>query len=204
MTARAVRAGLLLALFAGLLLLAAGCGVAVPTSGQAPPAIGPAPGAPDLAGPAVAVAAPASVEVPAIGARSTLVETGLRSDGTVEVPPVEQPEQASWYRESPRPGQPGPAIVLGHVDGAGRDGVFVDLDRLGPGDDVVIGRQDGTEARFEVYRVDSVDKGAFPTTAVYGDTDGPELRLISCGGEWVGGPLGYADNVIAYAREVSE
>ncbi|MCO7197448.1 class F sortase [Pseudonocardia sp. McavD-2-B] len=159
---------------------------------------------PDLAGPAVAVAAPASVEVPAIDARSSLVETDLNDDGSVEVPPVEQPEQASWYRQSPKPGQPGPAILLGHVNGAGRPGVFAELAAVEAGDDVLVGREDGSTARFEVYRVDVVDKGAFPTQAVYGDTSGPELRLVSCGGEFVGGELGYSDNVIAYAREVIE
>lgn len=196
------RAGQLVALLAAtlaVLVALTGCGS---TAGVAAQPTSPPAGPPDLAGPAVAgIAPPTRVDVPAIGARSTLVETDLNPDGTVEVPPVEQPEQASWYRQSPRPGQRGPAIVLGHVNGDGRPGVFDRLDELTAGDRVEIDRADGTTATFDVYRVDVVDKGAFPTAAVYGNTDRPELRLISCGGDYVGGPLGYSDNVIAYARK---
>jgi hypothetical protein len=38
---------------------------------------------------------------------------------------------------------------------------------------------------------------------VYGDFTRPGLRLITCGGQWVGGELGYADNVIVFASLVS-
>ena len=41
---------------------------------------------------------------------------------------------------------------------------------------------DGSTVAFEVYRVDSYPKDAFPTVAVYGPTPGPELRLITCDG----------------------
>jgi hypothetical protein len=37
---------------------------------------------------------------------------------------------------------------------------------------------------------------------VYGDFTRPGLRLITCGGRWVGGELGYADNVVVFASLV--
>jgi hypothetical protein len=45
-------------------------------------------------------------------------------------------------------------------------------------------RRDGTSALFTAYSVDRYDKSAFPTEQVYGDTDGAELRLITCGGDF--------------------
>ena len=43
---------------------------------------------------------------------------------------------------------------------------------------------DGAKRVFEVYDVVSAPKTAFPTDRVYGDTPTPELRLITCGGEF--------------------
>jgi hypothetical protein len=53
--------------------------------------------------------------------------------------------------------------------------------------------------RFTVTRVDQVPKSGFPTEAVYGDTAGPELRLIACGGTFDRDAHSYRDNVIVYA-----
>jgi hypothetical protein len=36
-----------------------------------------------------------------------------------------------------------------------------------------------------------------------GDFSRPGLRLITYGGQWVGGRLGYADNVVVFASLVS-
>ena len=50
--------------------------------------------------------------------------------------------------------------------------------------------------------MDSVErfpKIAFPADRVYGATDRSRLVLVTCGGAWVGGHVGYADNVIVFA-----
>jgi hypothetical protein len=51
--------------------------------------------------------------------------------------------------------------------------------------------------------VESFDKSAIPADRVYGDFTRPGLRLITCGGRWVGGATGYAYNVIVFASLVS-
>ncbi len=58
---------------------------------------------------------------------------------------------------------------------------------------------DGSRAGFVVIRVERVPKAEFPTAAVYGDTAGPELRLITCGGVFDRAARSYRDNVIVYA-----
>jgi hypothetical protein len=42
-------------------------------------------------------------------------------------------------------------------------------------------------------------KDTFPTREVYGDTEGPELRLITCGGSYDQSDGGYQSNVVVYA-----
>ncbi len=145
------------------------------------------------------VAPPSEIDIPRIGARSSLVELGLNADQTVEVPPVDTPLQAGWFTGAPRRGAVGPAVVLGHVNGGGEAGIFARLHELTAGDEVLVHRTDGTTARFTVTRVDQVAKEHFPTEEVYGDTEGPELRLITCGGSFDRDADSYRDNVIVYA-----
>lgn len=178
-------------LIALVLLVLAGCGAgnrAAPTAVSAPPAVAP-----------MTHAEPVELQVDAIDVSSRLAPLGLNTDGTVEVPPLDAPMLAGWYRHGPSPGEAGPAVILGHVNGGGEDGVFARLPELGPGDPVDVVRADGTTAVFTVTRAAQVPKSRFPTDAVYGDTAGPELRLITCGGELDTARRSYRDNIIVFA-----
>lgn len=148
-------------------------------------------------------ALPASVKIPSINASSTLVALGENPDGTVQVPPVSTPMQAGWYVGSSAPGEVGPAVLLGHVDGDSQEGIFYRLHELVPGATVQITRADGTVLTFSVTKVDKVAKSAFPTDAVYGPTGDPELRLLTCGGAFDQAAHSYVDNVIVYAKLVT-
>lgn len=182
--------------------LIAGCRAA---PGGAPAAARPARSTAVASSPATAPAArpiarsvPVRVRIPQIGVDTPLMQLGLAADGTVEVPPVRAGSPAGWYRDSPTPGQLGPSVILGHVTvGHYGDGVFLKLSQLKPGARVVVGLQDGTSATFTVDAVRTVAKDDFPTQEVYGDTDRPELRLITCGGPRTSG--GYLDNVVVFA-----
>ncbi len=139
------------------------------------------------------------MQIPKIGAQSSLVAVGLQADGSLEVPPVENPGQAAWWSGGPTPGEVGPAVILGHVDGMRKPGVFFRLKELRPGDDVVVARRDGRELHFRVTRTTAVAKNHFPTDEVYGDTAGPELRVITCGGKFDRKAHSYVDNIVVYA-----
>ncbi|MFD1049297.1 class F sortase, partial [Kibdelosporangium lantanae] len=143
---------------------------------------------------------PTSVEIPKIGAKSSLVSLDLNADGTVQVPPVSTPMQAGWYDKAPTPGETGPAVILGHVDGNKQPGILFRLKDVAKGDDVLVTRQDGRHLRFVVDRVEQVAKDAFPTDEVYGDTTGPELRLITCGGVFDHAAHSYKDNIVVFAK----
>jgi sortase (surface protein transpeptidase) len=145
---------------------------------------------------------PAEVDIPRIGATSSLVELGLNDDQTVEVPPVGTPQQAGWFTGAPMPGEPGPAVILGHVNGGGRPGIFARLHELTAGDEIRIRRTDNTTVRFTVTRVGRVPKANFPTDEGYDNTPGPELRLITCGDSFDRTAHSYRDNMIVYATRV--
>jgi hypothetical protein len=147
----------------------------------------------------VAESAPRGVAVPAIGLRTAgLVGLGLTPDGAMEVP--DDAPTVGWFRLGPTPGKTGPAVLAAHVDYAGVDGAFVRLGEVQPGDTVDVQRADGTTATFTAYRTERFAKSAFPTEQVYGDTDGAELRLITCGGAFDDANGNYVDNVVVFAR----
>lgn len=179
-----------------LLLAAVGCAAAPAAVSQPVPI----PAAPAEADPVSARLEPVSVSVPAIGAESPLLRLGLNADGTLEVPPLAESKTAGWYALGPAPGEPGPAVIVGHVDGGGEPGVFLRLAELTVGADVLIRREDGSVLRFVVDRVREVAKTEFPTAEVYGWTDRAELRLITCGGSFDQMADSYRNNVLVFAH----
>jgi sortase (surface protein transpeptidase) len=124
----------------------------------------------------------------------------------METPDVNHPEQAGWYAKGVLPGKIGPAVIVGHIDGAGPTGkagypgVFAHLRDLTIGDEVDVTEANNVVLTFHVYRMVQVSKDSFPTMDVYRNTRSPELRLITCVGKFVGGTTGYADNEIVFAR----
>jgi hypothetical protein len=176
--------------------------VAAPPPAAAPAAPAPAPARPPTtsvpAPPAVAVrGTPARVVVPAIGVDAPVDDLGRNPDGTLEVP---EWQRAGWWRRGPEPGERGPAVIVGHVDSRAGPAVFFRLAELGAGDVVEIVLDDGRTTRFVVERTERFAKDAFPTRAVYDLTAGPELRLITCDGEFDRSTGHYVDNLVVFAR----
>lgn len=151
----------------------------------------------------MAESTPVSVRIPAIGAESELLSLGLRDNGSLEVPPGDPGAPASWYNGSPTPGEQGPAILLGHVNATdGGPGIFAGLRGLAPGDTIEVTREDGTTAVFAVERGEQYPKNSFPTLTVYGNTEGAELRLITCDG-YDAATGEFDDNYVVYANLVA-
>jgi hypothetical protein len=63
---------------------------------------------------------------------------------------------------------------------------------------VEVGRQDGSTVEFTVERAEQYGKDSFPTLEVYGNTAGPELRLITCDG-FDPATGTFDDNYVVYA-----
>jgi sortase (surface protein transpeptidase) len=141
------------------------------------------------------------LKIPAIGVDTGLQRLGREQDGTVEVPTGRHKwEEAGWYEGGTRPGDPGSAVVLGHVDSTAGPAVFYRLRELRPGDRVEVVRADGSTVRFAVDRTEQYPKTRFPTDDVYYPTLTPRLRLVTCGGSFDPAAGSYRANVIVFAR----
>ena len=137
--------------------------------------------------------------MPAIKVAAPITPVGQARDGSVDVPPLTETDQTGWYDRGAVPGEPGRAIIVGHVDTKSGPAVFYRLRQLKPGARIEVTRADRSVVTFTVDSVEYFDKAKLPASRVYGDSGPAELRLITCGGTWLGGRTGYEDNVIVFA-----
>jgi len=143
---------------------------------------------------------PVSVAIPAIGVRSRLLRLGLNPDGTIQVPSlVTSADEAAWYKYSATPGQPGTAVIEGHVDSYHGPAVFFRLGALRPGNRIEVTLSDGVTAVFLVTGVRQYAKDEFPAKTVYAQASYPALRLITCGGDFDPATGHYLSSVVVFA-----
>jgi sortase (surface protein transpeptidase) len=144
---------------------------------------------------------PTRLEIPSIGLDTSLSQVGLQADGTMQMP--WDIETASWYKYSPTPGELGPAVIVGHLDGANyanMTGVFWRLHELKPGDQIRVSRTDGSLAVFKVLGLKQVSQSNFPTQEIYGNINYAGIRLITCGGTFDPSQNHYTDNTVVYGQ----
>lgn len=167
---------------------------------------------------------PTAIYLPKLDTGSSLIPLGL-TDKTkdcpegncLEVPPVFEPEQAGWYAgkkphedgDEWKPGETGPAVIVGHVDGLfpdgkkGKPGIFARINELVPGDEILIDQADGSQLRYRVVSVEQFPKDAFPWDRVMAEDGRATLQLITCGGEFDRSIGHYRDNVVVFTELVS-
>jgi len=143
-------------------------------------------------------AAPVHLTISRVGIDTSIVELGLAPDGTLEVPPDQRDSPAGWYGGLASPGEPGPTVIVGHLDAPDSPAVFYNLGALRAGDIALVARVDGTVTAFRVREVGTYPREFFPTNAVYGPSASSVLRLVTCGGAYSKG-AGYTHNVVVFA-----
>lgn len=156
----------------------------------------------DVADRAEGAAAPRQVRIAALNVTADVLEMGLDEDGRLQVP--EDGGHVGWWGGGSAPAEAGPAVLVGHVDWGGQPAVFHGLTNLAAGDVVEVEDAEGVVSRFAVRRTEQHPKDDLPTAAVYGDTDEPTLRLITCAGPFDAQVGHYTDNLIVFAEPLED
>ena len=155
------------------------------------------------------VAVPLELRIPSLSITTPVIGVGITPKDVMDAPmgPAGDPvwQQAFWYRGSAVPGELSTALIAGHVGGPkGSSAVFADLERLRPGDPIVVrDTRTGLDVRFSVTGAKSytLAEAAEPAvlTEMYGagpvngtlpqpSADGlSHLTLVTCTGTFVGG-----------------
>ncbi|MFI9003656.1 class F sortase [Streptomyces sp. NPDC053541] len=144
---------------------------------------------------------PRRVDIPSVGISAPVVARGLDPDGAIDPPPFAMPRTVGWYAAGTRPGAPGAALLVGHVDTDTRPAVFYGLSAVRPGARVSVTRSDGSVAEFTIDEVDVLPRDGFDPRRAYGprEPDRAELRLITCGGDFDRETGAYTANVVVSA-----
>lgn len=141
-------------------------------------------------------APPERISIPAAKVNTIVDQVGTRRNGTIRVPGI---GRAGWYEGGPRPGEPGRAVVIGHLDTRSGPGLFARVPSLGRGEAIDVTDRRGEVHRYRVAGRARVRKGRFPTQEVYGGGRRPVLVLVTCGGPY-DRDSGYRDNILVFAK----
>ncbi len=144
---------------------------------------------------------PISLKIPAIGVSSEVITVGKLPDNSMQTP--NNGTQVGWYKYSPSPGQIGPSVIVGHVDWINGPAVFWSLKDLKSGDIIKVKRQDKKVVEYKVDKIQQFSQDNFPTKAVYGNTDTPTLRLITCSGTFDSSTYQYDKNIVVFAKAIN-
>lgn len=145
---------------------------------------------------------PVRVRIPSQSIDAQVVPVGITPTGEMEAPSGY--DEVGWYRYGARPGEPGRAVLAGHLDSRDGPAVFFQLGWLQPGDTIEVHFEDGAETRvFAVRELAQYPVDGAPLGDIFGHVDHPELVLITCAGQFEGPEAGYSERVIVYADAVS-
>lgn len=117
----------------------------------------------------------APLRVPKLGiGGASILPVGIDGGGHLAVGP--SVSAVYTWRDGPRPGQPGSAVIAGHTWSKGA-GVFDDLARMRKGDRFSVGR-----VRFKVTMVEKVRRmSAKQVRELFSDRGPSRVVLITCG-----------------------
>jgi hypothetical protein len=151
--------------------------------------------------------------IPSLGVRAPLVPIG--AVGAAETASLTIPEDihsVGWWdgtvrdgdhtlqEDAPRPGQPGVALIAGHIDSAvAGPGALYDLGELTPGAIIEVVDSRG---RLSDWVVTSAPQTTLKTQlppSLWVTTGTPKLALVTCGGPFDSATGHYLDNVIIWA-----
>ncbi|MFF9378007.1 class F sortase [Streptomyces griseoluteus] len=146
--------------------------------------------------------APTRLRIPRIGVDAPFTALVLAPNGQLEPPPAGNTNLVGWYSKGVAPGEKGTSVIAGHVDTTTSAAVFANLDDLAPGDRFSVERADGNTANFVVDSADTFAKDDFPSERVYANAKRPEVRLITCAGDYDHSAKDYTENLVVFGHLV--
>ncbi|WP_433747195.1 class F sortase [Falsibacillus pallidus] len=125
---------------------------------------------------------PVRIEIPVIGVDAKVDKVNLLSNGKMDVPASF--EGTGWYEGGYKPGEPGNAVIDGHVDSKKGPAVFYYLKELKAGDEIIVTGENHEKRIFEVTAVETYVRDESPVKNIFGFSYSSNLNLITCAGKY--------------------
>ena len=148
---------------------------------------------------------PKFISIPTINiSKARIISLGLDKTGAIATP--SNIFDTGWYNQSSRPGALGAMFIYGHVSSWQSNGVFYNLRKLKPGNQIIITRGDNTTYTYQVtatkaYPYNNVDMGTVlaPTNASM-----PGLNLMTCTGHVIKGTSEFDQRLVVFSSLVRQ
>jgi sortase A len=144
---------------------------------------------------------PKQVEMAKIGVNAPIVPVKTTPEGDLEAPPG--PDVIGWFMGGPRPGDPGNALVTGHVDWAGpppRPAVFWRLKELNAGEEFFVVTDKNERLPFKVEWTRIFQRNNAPVEQILGFQIGRVLTVITCEGQFISSERDYTERRVVRAK----
>ena len=133
-----------------------------------------------------AAANPTRLVIPTIGLNASVESLGVLANGDLATPRKRPWADVGWYASGPLPGEPGSAVIDGHLDRPGGfPAVFWRLRDLQVGNAVLVMDAKGKTILFRVTRVALYPPQDAPLREIFEKNGGTYLNLITCAGDWI-------------------
>jgi LPXTG-site transpeptidase (sortase) family protein len=126
-------------------------------------------------------ASPLRLLIPRISVDASIEARGLDAQRNLATPG--DVKNVAWFNQGPPPGQPGNAVINGHVNWWTGSAVFTRLGELRPGDRVTVLRRDGNPVTFRVSGLRTLAATA-RDASLFAANPASTLTLITCSGPW--------------------
>lgn len=140
---------------------------------------------------------PVHITIEKIHIDAPLETVGFTEKGEVDIP--KGPTSPAWFRESPRPGEIGNAIVVGHFGWKDNiPAVFDDLDQLTKGDKISVRDEQGIMQTFVVRKTRTYGQNETAPDVFIANDEKAHLNLITCSGVWDNAKKSYSTRLVVF------
>jgi len=141
---------------------------------------------------------PARLVIPVIGVNANVEQVGNNAAGSMGTPRTFG--DVAWYMLGPKPGDPGNAVIDGHVNNAlTTTGVFEHLSQLKPGDKIMLSDTSGNTLTYTVTSTVDYGTNNAPVASIFSNTGPSQLVLVTCDGTWVQSQHSFNERLVVYA-----
>jgi LPXTG-site transpeptidase (sortase) family protein len=148
--------------------------------------------------PIAGASTPLRLSIPKLSIDANVQRVGIAKSGSIGIP--SNFTDVAWYKYGSIPGEPGTAVIDGHVDNAlSLPGVFKHLSDIAVGDDIYVETASSTSLHFVVSDVEVYPYQDVPMDTILNKKGSPALALITCDGTWVQSVRSYDERLVVYA-----
>lgn len=146
---------------------------------------------------------PKYIAIPSISVYKTrIMQLGLMKNNEIAAP--DNIYDSGWYNGSAKPGEKGAVFIYGHVSDWKSEGIFYNLKKLKPGDQITITRGDGKTYTYSVvlskiYEYKKVDMKQVLSPI---DPKKPGLNLMTCTGHVIEGTNDFSQRLVVFTSLV--